>query len=649
MLIRLLPAASHPTVLFAITFQNLPDDLFNPHAWTTHLSNLSIDGLDAPELVHCLDKAAFIPSILKEVTFDVPMLTISCRFVDGSTEEWPLRPAGCLQALDSVLDDVNQSAAMTEREKEREKVKGKERKDGQQSLNSPPTTVKATRHKKQRSLLMSLVATIVQLPSPLASHTHSTSAPITRVSSPVPSKPSPEQGIESSAFTLTPKALRRRARSTLVDTFRMYVVGELNRHLPSGGYYPWIVRSMLRRASDTMADLLQQAVEINNAFVISPFEDKGYFPPPSLVPSSFSSIEDDEGDTDTDGSSVHTPSTAYFSLRSMHPRRSHAPETPTDYTTVPRHLQGLSSDELLEYQSLSSHCVRLRQLLILQEAKEEHHANEVRQRDTILEIRSRRRAWQNKALVARVGDMNVGLATPYTSSRLAQVSWSGEDYEYMSPSYNSTAEEEYMEEYDEYDEKLGLGLKRTKGRSDAKLFPVSEEDEEGQFDAQEYELELGLDGLDDVDAALRAWKIEDEDDYEEGTVNYAGIGKPSIHPKIRTNSMHVNRLGARPNVNVESLPRHSSTLSATSLLCQPLRVERLPSYSKVDVADLEFGGYKRFLGDEFILSTTDVPLRVRVQEQDILSKRRNPSVFKMDANLGREWLSPQFADEGIVS
>ncbi len=123
--------------------------------------------------------------------------------------------------------------------------------------------------------------------------------------------------------------------------------------------------------------------------------------------------------------------------------------------SVPRHLQGLSTDELLEYQSLSSHCVRLRQLLILQEAKEEHHANEVRQRDAILEIRSRRRAWQNKALVARVGDMNVGLATPYASSRLAQVSWSGEDYEYVPPSYDSTAEEEYVEEYEEYDEKLG--------------------------------------------------------------------------------------------------------------------------------------------------------------------------------------------------
>ncbi|KAK0469313.1 uncharacterized protein EV420DRAFT_1258853 [Desarmillaria tabescens] len=647
MLIRLLPAASHPTVLFAITFQNLPDDLYNPHAWTTHLSNLSVDGLDAPELVHCLDKAAFIPSILKEVTFDVPMLTISCRFADGSTEEWPLRTAGCLQALDSVLDDVNQSAVVTEREKEREKVKEKEHKDGQQSLNSPPTTVKVPRHKKQRSLLMSLVASIVQLPSPLASHTHSMSAPITRVPSPVPSRPSPEQIIVPSAPTLTPKALRRRARSTLVDTFRMYVVGELKRRLPSGGYYPWIVRSMLRRASDTMADLLQQAVEVNNTFVTSPFEDEGYFPPPSLVTSPFSSIEDDEGDTDTDGSSVHTPSTAYFSLRSMHPRHSHAPETPTDYTSVPRHLQGLSSDELLEYQSLSSHCVRLRQLLILQEAKEEHHANEVRQRDAILEIRSRRRAWQNKALVARVGDMNVGLATPYTSSRLAQVSWSGEDYEYMPLSHDNDAEKEYVEEY-EYDGKLSLGSKRTKGRSDAKLFPVSEEDEEEPFNAQEYELELGLDGLDDVDAALRAWKIEDGDEYEEGIVNYAGIGKPSIHSRIRANSLRVNRLGLRPNVNVESLPRHSSTLSATSLLCQPLRIERPPGYSKVDVTDLELGGYKRLLGDEFTLSM-DVPLRMRVQEQDLLMKRHNPPVLKMDPNSERDWLSPRFADEGIVS
>ncbi|KAG7451553.1 uncharacterized protein BT62DRAFT_1000807 [Guyanagaster necrorhizus] len=648
MLIRLLPPASHPTVLFAITFQNLPGDLFNPHAWTSHLSNLSVDGVDTPELVHCLDKAAFIPSILKEVTFDVPMLMISCRFVDGSTEEWPLRAARCLLALDSVLDDVNHSAVLTEREKEREKVKEKERKDGLQSLNSPPTTVKVTRHKKQRSLLMSLVASFVQLPSPLSSHAHSMSEPITRLPSLLPSKPSPSPNPEpatiSSPPTLTPKALRRRARSTLVDTFRMYVVGELNRRLPSGGYYPWILRSMLRRASDTMADLLQQAAETNSAFVTSSFQDEGYFPPSCLVTSPFSS---DEDDADTDGSSVHTPSTAYFSLRSMH-RYSHAPETPTDYTSVPRHLQGLSSDELLEYQSLSSHCIRLRQLLILQEAKEEHLANEVRQRDAVLEIRSRRRAWQNKALVARVGDMNVGLATPYASSRLAQVSWSGEDYEYSSPSYDSIVEEDYVKQYREYDEKLVLGLKRTKGRSDAKLFPVREEDEEEPCDAQEYELELGLDGLDDVDAALRAWKIEDEDDYEEGFINYAGIGKASIHPRIRTNSMHVNRLGARPNVNVESLPRHSSTLSATSLLCQPLKIGRPPSYSKMDISGLASGGYKRLLGDRFTLSM-DVPLRMQAKEQDLLMKRRHSSILTMDADSERGWLSPRFTEEVIAS
>jgi hypothetical protein len=157
MLIRLIPAAPHPTVLFAITFQNLPDNLPNPLSWTQQLNCLSMDDLEIPRAIHSLDKSAAIPNLVEEVSFDVPTLTVSCRFIDGSLEEWPLMGAGCLKALENVLNDVNESALETEREKEREKEIEKE-KENLQSVVTPPTSVRVGRHRKQRSLLMTLVA-----------------------------------------------------------------------------------------------------------------------------------------------------------------------------------------------------------------------------------------------------------------------------------------------------------------------------------------------------------------------------------------------------------------------------------------------------------------------------------------------------------
>lgn len=167
MLIKLIPAAPHPTVLFAITFQDLNEGLV-PLSWSSQLNHLSHDDLEVPKTVHSLDKAAALPCLLEEVAFDVPAMTISCRFMDGATDQWPLIGDGCLRSLEDITDDVNESAIEAEREKEREKAKERER-DRRRSevLNSPTTSVKVTRHKKQRSLLMTLVA-YVRLSSTLA-------------------------------------------------------------------------------------------------------------------------------------------------------------------------------------------------------------------------------------------------------------------------------------------------------------------------------------------------------------------------------------------------------------------------------------------------------------------------------------------------
>ena len=85
-----------------------------------------------------------------EITFDLPALVITCKMVDGTLEEWPLMQKGCLRALEAVVTDVHE---FVEVDKETESENERRR-----SESPAAPSGKVTRHKKQRSLLMSLVA-----------------------------------------------------------------------------------------------------------------------------------------------------------------------------------------------------------------------------------------------------------------------------------------------------------------------------------------------------------------------------------------------------------------------------------------------------------------------------------------------------------
>ncbi|KAG6888910.1 hypothetical protein C0992_007097 [Termitomyces sp. T32_za158] len=159
MLVHVVPPTTDvqlAAVVFSIVFEDL-DPVATPSTWTTQLHNLRLDELEAPALVHALDKSTGILCLLEEVTFDLSTSTISCRLIDGSMEQWPLVAERCIQALERVLQDVNESALALERETEE---KQRERRRYEVPLLPPPT--KGSRHRKQRSLLMTLVASVTQ-------------------------------------------------------------------------------------------------------------------------------------------------------------------------------------------------------------------------------------------------------------------------------------------------------------------------------------------------------------------------------------------------------------------------------------------------------------------------------------------------------
>jgi len=201
MLIKLISESPNPAVLFALTFANtpfayspdkplpsVPDDisletaLFTSLGWANQLNTLAIDDLDPPTALHALDRAAGIPTLLQEVTLDVPSNIVRCLFVDGSVEEWmwpanpqtlvpvekrprlpsnPVFVRSYFEKLQNIVNDVAQSAAEENRERQRDSYLSQQQQEEQQrstEASTPDPRPPVRTHKKQRSFFMNIVA-----------------------------------------------------------------------------------------------------------------------------------------------------------------------------------------------------------------------------------------------------------------------------------------------------------------------------------------------------------------------------------------------------------------------------------------------------------------------------------------------------------
>jgi hypothetical protein len=230
---------------------------------------------------------------------------------------------------------------------------------------------------------------------------------------PAASPPTTETSLSDVAkeMLLSGHPLRFRARSVLVDTYRRFVIGELKSRLPPSGYTAWTANNMLRDTMDHMSDLIQR-----NGGVVPP---PPFYSAPSITRRSathlFYDEEDDEADgysltetlsTDTDGSSLHTPlSTPVGTEVRRHGRRS---------------TQPFNSPEVEAYHALQQQALQLRQLLVHVEIGHRNEEFEMRQLSAVLEVRSKRRAWSNRAFCGGAPVCDTGLATPKVSSPLAR-------------------------------------------------------------------------------------------------------------------------------------------------------------------------------------------------------------------------------------
>ncbi|KAG2138379.1 hypothetical protein DEU56DRAFT_802902 [Suillus clintonianus] len=267
MLIRLVPSLSHGTVLYNVSFPANVPNLPTPPAWSNQLHLLtSVLCLESPQNIHVFDRSVGLVARITEVVFDVPSKEVVVSFVGGRAEKLPMN-SQCMQMLQGVVDDVKTCSEQESRRDSFERATSASicssvtsSQEIPSASSAPPKSPKLSRHKKQRSLLFSLISSLVPRslspppappPSPTTPYPSSPAPlppipPITpRNASISPIPQSPISPYNSAFPPLTdPPILRRRARATLIDAWRRHVVPALSAHNLYAGYIEWVLRGM---------------------------------------------------------------------------------------------------------------------------------------------------------------------------------------------------------------------------------------------------------------------------------------------------------------------------------------------------------------------------------------------------------------------
>lgn len=429
------------------------------------------------------------------------------------------------------------------------------------------------------------------LPSPTISPLSSPNCPISlppqikHLAAPLLSN----QKSEIPAQEMSPRFLRRRARSSLVDAFRLYVLHELNQRLPQGGYYIWVLNSLLRDARESRNAFLMKEREFERQRENNRFSRFTSSPRPNSSSSSGSSVSqitfgkkrsnprhirgpsietetfsattacepptsDDELDeadsprhdiagsdetdddinsieTETDGSSIQTPSSSHFTLPL--PTRLPSVSASRDLTslvsspTFPTRDLPRSRPLTPRPHPVDVQIQTLTQLILLHTSHSARTAHDECARLDALEVRGRRRAWLNRALcynglkltappggrvstnLQRIeigmgaGYGGLGFSIPIRRSSLGMWVVTAEDVDFdpvvvraqhdrESICHESEQRDAIMCEEDDvdlvggdtftgYDERNGIASKRTKvsvPSNGVQLFPVNEIEEE---------------------------------------------------------------------------------------------------------------------------------------------------------------------------
>ncbi|KAI0372564.1 hypothetical protein BV20DRAFT_79215 [Pilatotrama ljubarskyi] len=465
--------------------------------------------------------------------------------------------------------------------------------------------------------------------------------------------------------------LRRHARSTLLDIVREYVYPMFSTAgppsfaseprsiewaaqvagFPPGLYPAWAARSMLRQTEERLRELVTDASArgFGHALACGAVAPA----PPSQQCSPDSEDSDDTTSattsasatsltTETDGSSVHTP-TDSPACSPFVPASPPLPPLPLYESKAPAQVPRSPSPPAYDFDMTTYHALnalRSRLIAILSRLgstpRQIYNLQQgVRSGSdlTVLEIKSRRRAWSCRDFVGGARLSLVGLSTPVRSSPLVRCEpVTAEDLARMQAQVAQENERARLACLPDEGAEFGVpgpcgGVRVMTKELDSRLFSLSEEDEEEEDEPRTgYQSGYGFDEyVEDED-----WRNDPDYDLESGllafprpedtvgasTANPYSLPHSHSHPSARprTRSMRIDHPGLPPSVSEpNSLSSGVGGLSPHSLLCQPLNV-KVPVPVMLDNGDL-LGRHSH--GAEFTLSM-DLP-------SPFLSSPRSPS------------------------
>lgn len=159
MLLRIWPDAPLNAISYDLSFKdNLGADVEAPQTWLNQLQCVIQSGLDAPQSALAFDKSVWAVCLLEDVHFKMAEQLVTCLFIDGSRVDFPLRCNSAGRLLYSVVSDTCEALEATDMERAREAALMRIKRASTPGCIRPISPVKpTTRHKKHRSLLISLI------------------------------------------------------------------------------------------------------------------------------------------------------------------------------------------------------------------------------------------------------------------------------------------------------------------------------------------------------------------------------------------------------------------------------------------------------------------------------------------------------------
>ena len=161
MFLRVWPDKPLEGVYFEVSFKdNLGSDVDVPQTWLNQLQCAIQSGLEPPQSALAFDKSVWAVCLLQIVHFKMAEQLVSCIFIDGTQIDFPLRCNHAARLLYTIIADSREAMEATRMEQVRDAALMRSKRASSPMMRplSPVKPTTTSKHRKHRSLLVSLIS-----------------------------------------------------------------------------------------------------------------------------------------------------------------------------------------------------------------------------------------------------------------------------------------------------------------------------------------------------------------------------------------------------------------------------------------------------------------------------------------------------------